>query len=169
MPDIQITKQLNITVDKTLINSYGDLQFTDTAGNNYKVGVKRVQHFKDKITPGATVTLNYAEAYGKEYIYSAIPQDRPSAKEMVDKVFPEPAKPAPAPAPSPQAVQSNSSVVKPQVNDKLPPKPEMYNSERIKYKSMCLAYAKDLCATAGVIAPDDITKWADKFMEWLIK
>ncbi len=72
MAEAVITKSKVITVGAVDHNTYGDLTFTDKEGNSYKVAVKRIKFFESIITPGAAVKLNYAEAYGKPYIYSAV-------------------------------------------------------------------------------------------------
>ena len=73
MTEQQITRSINIVVGSVEENSYGDMLFTDKEGNNYKIGNKRVQFFKDVIIEGNAVQLNYTTGYGKEYIYNAKP------------------------------------------------------------------------------------------------
>ncbi len=69
--DYKITKTETITVAEVGKNDYNDLTFKDTNGKDYKVSVKRKQHFENIIQPGAEVKLNWSEAYGKPFIFSA--------------------------------------------------------------------------------------------------
>lgn len=92
-----------ITVATSKLNTYGDLEFTDTEGNSYKVGKARVNHF-EVIQEGAEVILEWAVNPHKkdsEYIYSAIQTGTHYSPEML-------------PNPSPKALGLKSS----------PPKPE---------------------------------------------
>ena len=70
MTEQAITKTQIIVVQEVGANTYGDLTFTDKAGGDYKVSVKRKQYFEKVIIPGMAVQLNYAmSSFGKEYIY----------------------------------------------------------------------------------------------------
>jgi len=71
MPEAQIIRKAIIVVDTVAKNTYGDLTFTDKEGTGYKISNKRVQYFENTIQPDIGVELSYANAYGKEYIYSA--------------------------------------------------------------------------------------------------
>jgi hypothetical protein len=72
MPQPQIVRSEVVVIDTVGENDYGDLLFTDKTGTDHKIGEKRKRYF-DVIKPGAAVQLNYATAYGKEYIYNAVP------------------------------------------------------------------------------------------------
>lgn len=72
MAEAKITRQEVITIVTVESNDYGDLLFTDQNGTGHKISNKRVSYF-DIIKQNATVQLNYAEAYNKEYIYNALP------------------------------------------------------------------------------------------------
>ena len=72
MAEVTITRKFEIVVDTVESNQYDDLLFTDKGGNNYKVGNKRVHFFEGIVVPDAAVQLNYATAYGNEYIYNAV-------------------------------------------------------------------------------------------------
>jgi len=102
-----ITGSAIIVVDTVNHNDYGDLTFIDKESNSYKIAVKRIKFFESIITPGAAVKLNYAEAYGKPYIYSAV---------KVEGALPPPVKPQ-EPLPEHQevikeAVKSTATAVK---------------------------------------------------------
>ena len=91
MADIAITRSVSIVVNEVDYNNYGDMVFTDMEGNDYKISVKRVGFFKDIISPGKAVTLNYAMSpFGKEYIYNA---------KLVEGALPPPIKPTTVPVP----------------------------------------------------------------------
>lgn len=87
MPEPVIVRSVDIVVDKVDYNSYGDMVFTDTEGNERKVGAKRLSYFKNEIIPDKAVRLNYImSSFGKEYIYNAIPAEQLiKAKEPVVK------------------------------------------------------------------------------------
>jgi len=68
---VEIKKTTEIIVQSRDYNSYGDLLFSDINGNKYKVGNKRVKYVEDSIIEGRLVKLNWAEAYGKDYIFNA--------------------------------------------------------------------------------------------------
>ncbi len=72
MVETTITRTQIIVVDSVGENSYHDMTFRDKEGKDYKISVKRVQYFKEIILPNTAVQLNYAKAYDKEYIYSAV-------------------------------------------------------------------------------------------------
>jgi len=67
----EITKSTEIIVKSREFNSYNDLLFTDTDGNNYKVSNKRVQYVDNAIQEGRLVKLNWSTAYNRDYIYNA--------------------------------------------------------------------------------------------------
>ena len=83
--DKEITREDHIVVGQVYDNSYGDLLWTDKGGKEYKVSNKRRQYFEKIILPDTAVTLSYAEAYGREYIYRAV---------TVEGELPPPAKPS---------------------------------------------------------------------------
>ena len=75
MTDATITRTQIIVVGEVSKNTFGDLVFTDKAGGQYKIPVKRAQYFEKVIVPGAAVQLNYVSnphTPGEEYIYSAV-------------------------------------------------------------------------------------------------
>lgn len=90
---IQITRTDVIVVDTIGSDSYGNLNFTDKAGKEYKVGVKRLKYFENIIKPEMAVQLSYAmSTFGKEYIYKA---------ELVSGKLPTPTSEAPQSQTSP--------------------------------------------------------------------
>ncbi len=95
MPEkVEITRTEIIVVDTVEENDYHDMLFTDKGGGAHKVSNKRVKYF-EMIKPGVAIQLNLAQAYGKEYIYSAVTvaSGLPTA---TSPALP-PANPAPAP------------------------------------------------------------------------
>ncbi len=108
MPETVITRNQIVVVNEVGTNDYGDLTFTDKDGGQYKVAVKRKSYFEKTIIPGTAVQLNYAVAYGKEYIYSAVsvagklpPPDKP-------KVVVSPPVENPRKTESPQVIYKSS-------------------------------------------------------------
>ena len=85
---VEITRHQDIVVASVQANSFGDLEFTDTEGGNYKIGAKRVSYFKDVLISDRAVRLNYVmSSFGKEYIYNAIPAEQlVRAKEPVPEI-----------------------------------------------------------------------------------
>ncbi len=103
MPEQAITKTQIIVVNEVGTNTYGDLTFTDKAGADYKVSVKRKQYFEKIIVQGVAVQLNYAmSSFGKEYIYSAV---------QVKDALPQPVHLAASYAPQPAIPKSETKPV----------------------------------------------------------
>lgn len=68
----EIIRSESIVVSTVTTDKFGNLNFTDTANNTYRISSKRVLYFKDTIISGKQVELDYAmSSFGKEYIYSA--------------------------------------------------------------------------------------------------
>ena len=129
MTEAIITRTQIIVVGEVTKNSYGDLIFTDKEGINYpKISAKRVSYFEKIILPGATVQLNYAMAYNKEYIYSAIPGGDKGTGESIKVVAPIP--------PTPETKPDTSRVIPFQTDP--------------KNKSYALSYAKDLAVSSVI-------------------
>ncbi len=135
---VEITGKKDVVVASVQTNSFGDLEFTDTEGGNYKIGVRRVPYFKDVIIPQQAVRLNYTTAYGKEYIYNAIPAEQIIAKEFEAKT------------PTPAVIPEKGTII---------PKDD-------RNKSFALSYAKDL-AVADKIKVDEIISYATVFDMYL--
>ena len=93
------TRTETIVVDTVSKNSFDDMVFTDKAGNERKIGSKRVSFF-ECIKPGAAVLLSYAFGHGKEYIYSAV---------SIEGSLPEPTQVAPPTPPAMQAKPESKS------------------------------------------------------------
>ncbi len=152
-------RKQTITVSKRAINTFGDLEFTDTENKTYKIGKARVNHF-DSIEEGAEVILTWVEnphKKGTDYIYSAeqtgkhgVPEAKPlSEKDQANirKAYEEVIN-----KPTPQPVQSTPAPIKSQSN--------------IKDRAVAISYSKDL--VIGKIIPlDKLTEYADKFLNYI--
>ena len=142
MVEVKITRQEIIVVDEVSNNSYGDLVFTDKAGNSYKVGKNRAQYFKDIIFPDVAVQLNYApnpHRQGEEYISSAV---------QVEGELPQPTE---KPTPRPNTTVSGEE-----------------RGMWFKHKAFALSYSKDLVC-AGSIDTKELLDYAQQMLDWLNK
>jgi len=104
MVEVNITRSEIITVDKVWRNEFEDLLFTDKGGKEHKVSNKRAKWFDGIVLPNTAVKLNFAEAYGKEYIYNAqlVEGELPITEPLAKKPAPE----LPAGKTAPQSIQT---------------------------------------------------------------
>ena len=94
MAEAIITRTQIIVVGEVSKNSYGDLTFSDKEGKQYKISAKRISYFEKVIIPEMAIQLNFATAYNKEYIYSAVlVKDAMLIKEPAKVEAPPPAIP----------------------------------------------------------------------------
>lgn len=144
-----------IVVDTVEYNDYGDMLFTDKGGGNHKITAKRISHFKDVILPESAVTLNFAMAYNKEFIWNAVP---------VAGELPPPTKPVP---PQPQPGEPTPAELKATQPEKLKISDSDKFKEYVKLCSFCLSYAKDaIDALPTHTTPDGIIPLAEQFYDW---
>ena len=100
--EAEITRSEIIVVDTIGSDSYGNLNFMNKEGKEYKVKQGRRKYFDDIIKPGLAVKLSFAEYMKSEYVYKA---------ELVsDKL----------PPPTSEATQSSSGAVEKKVPQELP-------------------------------------------------
>ena len=149
MPEHKITRSVNIVIDTVSKNSYGDLEFTDKEGTEYKVGNKRAHFFTDIIVPNTAVTLNYAEAYNKEYIFNA---------SQIQAQLSPPVKPQ---VPPTQKVKGAINEIQPSTGH------INITPDVTRLRSMALSYSKDL-AVANKLALLDIETYANRFLSWIL-
>ena len=136
-----ISRTQIIVIDNVGENPYKDLTFTDKEGKQYKISNKRRQFFDKTIIPNVAVELSYAEAYGKEYIYSAA--------QVKDK-FPPPQTSHPLPN-TPQSVTEASKTAEGTLP---PPKPKIDSREESIERQSAAKNVLALLAL-GVIKQDD--------------
>ena len=151
--EYKITKSETITVKEVGHNDYNDLTFKDTTGKDYKISVKRKSHFENLIIVGATIKINWSEAYNKPFIYTVEKLDQQNV-----------------PQPTPDALQSKSTPLTSQTSHLVQAAEKLgaVRADNEKVRSMALAYAKDL-ACAGKIQVTQINAQADAFIEYIIK
>lgn len=70
MPQTEIVRKDIFTVNKTMVDTYGNLVITTDKGVGYKIGKKREQLFPI-FQPGAEVNVGFASYMNKEYIAEA--------------------------------------------------------------------------------------------------
>ncbi len=85
MPLPQITRTDVIIVDTIGTNDYGDLNWTDKSGKEYKVSADRKKYFENVIKPDQQVKLSYATSrFNKEFIYRAEPTEEKNIGKTVE-------------------------------------------------------------------------------------
>jgi len=149
MPDTEITKSVNVVVDKVDTNTYGDLLFTDKEGNKYKISQKRAHFFEGIIVPDVAVKLNYAVYMKKEYIYNAI---------QIKDQLPPPVAPKVTPAQQ-KIVDEAVAEVKPSNIDER----EMRIIREVAAK--CVSWL----VAAGKVELGDIARWFRSFEKYIIE
>lgn len=157
-----------ITVASSKLNSYGDLEFTDTEGNAYKVAKKKVSFFQS-IQVGAEVMLEWSpNPYKKdaEYIYSATQTGAhyPPDSKLVQEAKRLGAVPV---EPTPQALQSKSAPPKTS-SDKMT-KEDWATKDEITRKSIQRQTALKAAVDSAPekTTSEDIIKVAKRFDKYL--
>lgn len=165
--EYKITKSETITVKEVGHNDYNDLTFKDTTGKDYKISVKRKSHFENLIIVGATLKINWSEAYNKPFIYTVEKLDQQNA-----------------PQPIPDAPQSKSTPIKPptshlvQAAEKLGAVPLTKEEQEKEYwdkknkitqKSIERQKALEMAVSLSNAQPknDNIIEWAKRFEKYL--
>jgi hypothetical protein len=135
----EIERYGTITVQTVEKNQYGDL----LVNGKIKIGNKRSNLF-DVFQPGAEVKVGYASYMNKEYIASA----EQTGTHVIPKIeVPVIDKAIPA--------KDNATPL------------HKLSSDDIRNRSVAISYSKDL-VVSGIIDLKEITKYADKFLDYIL-